>query len=169
MLLSGCAAQGHFPSLAPRAVERELSGAPVPPCASEEAQTAESAPPPPAAVPDDPQLRARINELVAQGRSGERAFNDALPGARTRVARAGRPETDSWIDAQIAVSRLEAARSATSTALAELDGLATARAQDPQTNEADRMRVSQAAEEVRAIAASQRSTLEDLQRRLSPP
>ena len=169
ILVSGCAGQGEFPSLAPRAVERELSGAAVPPCATDPQQPALAAPPPPAPLPDDPRLRARITELAARARSGEREFNAALPAARAKVAQAGQAGSDPWIDAQIAVSRLEAARSATSTALAELDALATARAQDPNTNAADRERVVEAAEDVRRLAADQRSALEDLQRRLSAP
>ncbi|MDP9415403.1 MAG: hypothetical protein M3Q08_15255, partial [Pseudomonadota bacterium] len=67
-LLTACASQGEFPSLAPRAVERELSGAPAPPCLPP-GTTAEPAPAPapaPPPLPSDPALAARTAALLEQ-------------------------------------------------------------------------------------------------------
>jgi hypothetical protein len=166
VLLAGCAAQGDFPSLAPRAVEGELS--PAAGCRREGAcAAADPEPAAAAAVADDPRLAARILELAERARSGDRAFASLLPEARRSAARAGRSGSEPWIEAQQLVSRLEAARSPTVDALAELDALSLARSEDAGTSPPDRERLAAAAQEARALADAQRVELERLNGQLS--
>ncbi len=166
-LMSGCATQGTYPSLAPRAVERELSGTPAPPCLDEAAPVAVQATPAP--VPSDPALAARVGSLLADARRGERAFTEILPMARTRTARSGRSGSEPWIEAQQLVTRLEAARTPTVDALAELESLSIARSNDAATSAEDRERVAAAAQEVRTLADAQRAEIDRLNAALSRP
>lgn len=166
LLLAGCAAQGDFPSLAPRAVEGERS--PAAACASGCASTlAVPAAGAPAPVADDPQLASRISELAQRARSGDREFAELLPEARRSIARAGSSGSEPWIEAQQLVSRLEAARGPTVDALAELDALAVARSEDAGTSEGDRQRIVDVAREIRALSEAQRAELDRLSGRLS--
>ena len=167
LLLPGCAARGDFPSLAPRAVEGELS--PAAACRGEAACEAPASPPVAAAIPDDPQLAARISELTVRARSGDTAFAALLPEARRSAARAGRSGSEPWIEAQQLVSRLEAARSPTVDALAELDALAIARSESRGTSPQDRERVLAAAQQIRALADAQRAEVDRLNGQLSAP
>jgi hypothetical protein len=170
-LLSACAAQGPFPSLAPRAVERGLAGGSAPaPCPIESgaAGTAESAPAP-APVPSDPALRGRVAELLAQARSGQAAFAEILPQAERGVGRAGAAGSDAWVSAQQDISRLEAARSRTVDALTELDSLSIARSAPGASNPEDLEAVVQAEEEARALAERQQAELSRLSGQLSAP
>jgi hypothetical protein len=167
LLLAGCAGQGDFPSLAPRAVEGELS--PAAACRGGDACAPTAPPPAPAPIADDAQLAARISQLVARARDGDKAFATLLPEARRSVARAGGSGSEPWIEAQQLVSRLESARSATVDALAELDALGIARSQDGGTNAADRERVLAAVQEIRALAEAQRAELVRLNGQLSAP
>ena len=166
-LLSGCAAQGDFPSLAPRAVEGALS--PAANCRRDESACGPSVPAPATPVADDPQLAARLSELVGRARGGDREFAALLPAARRSAARAGASGSEPWIEAQQLVSRLEAARNATVDALAELDALAIGRSEDAATSPQDRERVLAAAREIRTLAEAQRSELERLNAQLSAP
>jgi hypothetical protein len=165
VLLAGCAAQGEFPSLAPRAVEGELS--PAANCRREGACADPVPAPAPAAIADDPQLAARLAELTGRARTADREFAALLPQARRSAARAGRSGSEPWIEAQQLVSRLEAARSPTVDALAELDALAISRSEDRGTSQADRERVLVAAQEIRAVAEAQRLELDRLNGQLS--
>src|SRR5689334_5419853 len=107
--LSGCVSQGPFPSLAPRPAEQEdWTEEPV-----------HAAP----AVADDAALRARIAALVAEAREGARAFEADRPATERAVAHIGPTESDSWVEAQQAISRLEASRGRTMDAAAELHQL----------------------------------------------
>jgi hypothetical protein len=164
-LLTGCAPQGEFPSLAPRAVEGEVS--PAANCRSEGtcADTAPAAAPAP--IADDPQFAARLSELTERARAGNREFAALLPQAQRSAGRAGRAGSEPWIEAQQFVSRLEAARSATVDALAELDALAIGRSEDGGTSQRDRERVLAAAQEIRDLAEAQRAELDRLNRQLS--
>jgi Meckel syndrome type 1 protein len=166
LLLAGCAAQGDFPSLAPRAAEGELS-----PAAACERSGCSVVPDPAAAAPapvaNDPQLAARISELAERARAGGRAFAALLPDAQGSVARAGAAGSEPWVQAQQLVSRLEGARSPTADALAELEALAIARSEDAGTSQEDRERVLAAVQEIRALAQAQRAELERLSGQLS--
>jgi hypothetical protein len=151
--LAGCSPRGDFPSLAPRPVERELMTEPA------------AAPAP--EVPTDPALGARVAELLRQARAGEAGFEAALGGARGAAAGAGAAGSDSWIAAQAAVSRVEAARAEVVTALAELDRLVIERASQP-TSAADLAMMSAALSDVQAIANRQDEQIEALRASLSP-
>jgi len=151
-LLAGCAVDGDFPSLAPRPQERGISMA--------EPRRA------PVAVPSDSGLRLRILELRRQAAEGERAFDAAFPAADRASARASAPESESWIEAQQALSRLEASRGAVTEALVQLDRLATERADTP-TNDEDYAAIHATIGVVQDIADRQDERLSRLRARLS--
>ena len=151
--LTACAKPGNFPSLAPRAVERELP-------------TPAAAPSPPA--PADPALGARIVELRDEAEAGQRAFAAEAASGRTAIAQAGKAGSESWIAAQQAVSRLEAARSRTATALASLDQLAVERAAQP-TNPGDYQALLAAVEASRILADAQKAEMVRMTKGLSAP
>jgi hypothetical protein len=168
-LLSGCAAQGPFPSLAPRAVERDLTGGSAPVgCPDIGAPAPE---PPPSTLPPanaDPQLGARAAELLAAAQAGQADFAAALPTARAAAEGAGAAGTESWVAAQLEISRLEAARARTVDALAELDALAIRRSDVPVSDE-DYEAVLAAVEEVRALTQAQQAELDSIRGLLSEP
>lgn len=166
-LLSACAAQGPFPSLSPRAAEYELAGRAVPPCigGSAAAGLPQGASGPAQAAPDA-QLGAELTRLLDQARRGQAEFDKILPGARTRVARAGALGSDAWVTAQQDVSRLEAARAPTVDALAALEALVLARS-SLGANEADRLSAIAAANEVRRLAEAQQAEIDRLSGSLS--
>ena len=151
--LSGCAARGDFPSLAPRPIESELM--------------AERPAAPTREAPADPALRARVAELVRLARAGQAAFDTALAKARDAAAGAGAAGSDGWIAAHAAVSRVEAARAEVVTALAELDGLIVERARQP-TSAGDLAMVNAALADVQAIVDRQGKELEAVRSSLSP-
>ncbi|HEX8642675.1 MAG TPA: hypothetical protein VF702_02035 [Allosphingosinicella sp.] len=146
-LACGCTPKGEFPSLAPRPLEAEDPLAePV------------RAPP---VVAGEPALRARAAELVALARRGESAFDDAYRPAAAATRRAGAPGSDSWVLAEQAISRAEAARAPTMAALAELDRLAAERAAVP-TNEGDTAAIRAALDEAENLARGQQARLDAL-------
>jgi hypothetical protein len=153
-LLAGCAAEGPFPSLAPRAVERQLAN--------------EQPPAPPPIIPSDPATAGRIRDLVAAAREGDGAFRSALAAARPAVGGAGAAGSESWVAAQQAVSRAQAARAPTVNALADLDSLAVRlAAARPAASQADIANAVAAVETVQAIADAQEDALGGLRARLS--
>ncbi len=166
--LSACAPQGSFPSLSPRAAEYELTGREAPPCIAGAARPA-AAPDGAAAPVEDAQLAARIAELVGDARRGQSEFEEALPAARRAAGRAGASGSESWIAAQQALSRLEAAQAPTVNALAELEALVLSRSADTSTSAPDRQRLLDVAEEVRLIAAAQRTEIDAIAAALSGP
>src|SRR4051812_29009666 len=97
--LAGCVSEGPFPSLAPRPAEQE-----------DWAEEPEHSAP---AVADDAALRARLSALIADAREGERRFEGDRPEAERATAHHAAQESDAWIEAQQAISRLEAARGRT--------------------------------------------------------
>jgi hypothetical protein len=113
--LSACANdQGTFPSLARRPAER--LNTPVP--------DATPAPEPTQAAPD-PALLERIAALEAKARAAHARFGARTgPVRATATAAAGAAvASEAWSVATIALSELEAARSETMIALADLDVL----------------------------------------------
>ena len=175
-LLAGCASQGPFPSLAPRAIEQELGDARVATGRCRDAQAAadgcfdpaQTASAQPAAItPDDPQLRSRVAELLGSARRGQSDFTALLPRASQQAARAGSSGSESWVAAQQEVSRLEAARSATVDSLAALDGLVIARSRQP-TSAGDYEALLAAAEEARRLADTQQAEIDRIGTLLSP-
>jgi len=145
-LLAGCVSQGPFPSLAPREGEQLAIEEPA-------LQAV--------AVADDPALRARIEALVGEARLGAQAFDRDFAAAERAAARAGASGSDSWISAQQAISRLEAARARTGNAAAELDRLGLERADLP-TSAADQAALDSALGETARIAANQQSRIDRL-------
>ena len=166
-LLSACASEGETPSLAPRPMEYELAGRPLPPCLAGAAPAAPAGSAE-AAPADDPQLAAHIETLLGNARSGQADFAAALPGAQRSASRAGAAGTESWIAAQQELSRLEAARARTASALAELDSLFLARSGAPASAD-DLQRIGAASEEVRALADAQDAEIGRLNAALSGP
>ena len=155
-LLAACAPSGSFPSLAPRAAERAVAPPPGDQAAAD--------PAPPAV---DPALTARLDQLVATARQGQQAFGAALVSAEGAIARAGAPRSESWIEAQLALSRLEAARSPSVTAQGDLDALVRERNEGgAPPSEADAAAIALAAEQIRSLVAAQNEELARLSGRL---
>jgi len=149
-LLAGCVSQGPFPSLAPRPAESEdWTEEPV-----------RAAP----AVADDPALRARIAALLDEASAGARDFDADFGAAERAAARAGAEGSDSWIEAQQAISRLQASRGKTDEAAAELHEMRVARSGQP-TSAADLAASDAAIAAAEAIAARERQRTDRLSRR----
>ena len=110
-LLAGCAANGEFPSLAPRPIEK--------------AGAEEAAPPLPLPAGVDTELARRLAAIVAAGEAGHRSFIEEAMAARSAVAQGAGAATGSeqWVAAQTAYSRADAARGVLFSALADLDAL----------------------------------------------
>ena len=166
ILLSACATEGETPSLAPRPMEYELSGRPIPLCLTAGVE-APPAPPLQASPAEDAQLAAQVEALVAAARAGQSEFAAILPRAQASSARAGAAGSESWIAAQQDISRLEAARARTADAAAELDALILARSGAQAANPNDLQRLTAAAEEVRALAEAQEAEIDRLNGALS--
>ena len=144
----GCAQQGDFPSLLPRPIEQGVTEAPEP-----------------VPVPDGPvdaALAARLAVLVAQAREGQAAFEEQLGPTRAAVASAGAAASESWIEAQVALSRLQSARTPTMTSLGELDVLAAERSRMAETSAADRAAIGAALEQVEGLALAQTAAINAL-------
>lgn len=113
-MLTGCATGdvASYPSLAQRSIERQANVPPAPEIV---------------VVPEliTVTLVEALRALAADADRGETAFQDALGEARATSA-AGRGAavgSEAWAQAQLALSRAEAARAPTTLALAELDRL----------------------------------------------
>lgn len=117
LLLGGCSLpEGKFPSLAKRPYETD---APItePPMEPEILSTS---------LPDS--LRTQLDALLAKHTAAETAFRNALPAAR-KAAQSGAGAaigSESWVIAQMEVSRIEQKRTESLTALAEADRLVSA-------------------------------------------
>jgi len=153
--VAGCAAPGPYPSLAPRPIEKALGDPSVPPVV------------PP--LPNDPAVAARVAAFVEQARAGERAFRAALPAAEQAARRAGAVGSDSWIAAQEAVSRAEAAEAQTARALADLDQYGAERANAKALSAADLARLQAATAEVQRLANAQHAEIVRLEAALRTP
>ena len=152
LALAGCVAQDGFPSLAMRPAERHVSfEPPIHPRAE---------------VPSDAGLRDRLRTLQGQAAEGDRAFREVLGSAERAVGAAGGFETESWVEAQQALSRLESAREPTTRAQSDLDELAIARADAP-TSDEDYAALQAAVDSVGRIAASQQQQVDRLRARLA--
>lgn len=146
LCVAGCATGGAFPSLAPRAVEQLSFEEPIvvdPPVAA------------------DPALRSRAAALLAEARSGDGAYETAFAQALPRVRASGAVGSDSWVQAQEAISRVEAARGVTTTALANLDLLVAEQSDDP-VNDETWAEIEQMRDAARALAAEQTRRLDQL-------
>lgn len=110
----------------------------------------------------DATLAQRIDALVAQAQSGQRAFDSALPAARSRAqaARGAAIESESWIAAQLALSALDGTRVDTANALGELDSIFARQAASGDYVETAKL--SSARERVLALYEAQTSAYEAL-------
>jgi len=148
VLAAGCAAPGPYPSLAPRPAEKAY------------AEDAEERKPTP--QPDDPALAVEIDRLLAEARAGAADFDSAFPAAQAAAGSAGAAGSDSWIEAQQGLSRLESARARTTAAQADLDRLSVERSSAGTLGEADSERLRSATAEIQALADSQADRLQRL-------
>lgn len=142
LTIAGCAGpEGSPPSLAPRPIEA---------IADEPARAV-----PPRESRADPALAARIDALVAEAKRGEVEFRAALPETQQTVERAeGAPaESEAWIEAQLALTALDATRGTTTTALGELDAILAGQAQSGEPVEVERFEAAR--ERVLALHAGQ--------------
>ncbi|HEX8654326.1 MAG TPA: hypothetical protein VF693_03780 [Allosphingosinicella sp.] len=146
-IASACKPEGTFPSLAPRPIESE-----------DPLEEPVRAPP---VVVADLELRTSAASLLAEARRGHGAFEAAAGAAASAARGAGAPGSESWVVAQEAISRAEAARAPTMRALAELDRLATERAGLP-TNEADFAAIRAALAQAERLAAVQQQRMDGL-------
>jgi hypothetical protein len=149
LLLSGCADDIVYPSLAPRPVEK-LS-------------LTEPATPPPSAPPARPALAARYATMVAAARRGDADFQREEAAARAAAARGAHAPvgSDAWIAAQQAATRVEATRGPVAKALSDLDAERTSGDFDPTALDA-------AIGEVSAIDQRERSALDALVKTVTP-
>lgn len=116
LLLGACSLpEGEFPSLAKRPYE---SADPVAEPPAEPASLSTR-------LPDS--LRTQLEALVARHNAAEAAFRAALPATRQAAQSAAGSATGSetWVVAQMEISRLEEKRSESLAALAEIDRLVT--------------------------------------------
>lgn len=164
-IVSACGASADTPSLAPRPMEYELSGRALPPCLADPAAAPAAAAPAPTAV--DALLGAELDRLIAAARQGQSEFAAILPAAQRSTSRAGASGSESWVAAQLDLSRLEAARGRTADALTDIEALLLARSNASGTSPQDLQRVDAAAAEVRTIAETQEAELNRLSGTLS--
>ncbi len=145
LLLAACAAPGTYPSLAPRPYEKAAPQMPpaLPPAVS------------------DAGLLAQVEGAVARAEAGQGAFDAALGLADRSVAASDRRRgSESWIGAQMAISRLERTREPVQTALADLDSIMRGLLLGPPS--ADRAAVEAAMARVGAIDAAQLAAVQRL-------
>ena len=148
LLAASCAAPGPYPSLAPRPAEKAY------------ADDADERRPTP--QPDDPALAGEIDRLLVEAKAGAAEFDGALPAAQSAASASGPAGSEACIEAQKALSRLEAARARTTAALADLDRLAVERAGAGTLGEADAERLRAATAEIQGLADSQADRLQRL-------
>lgn len=154
LLLSACAAvPAGEPSLAPRAAEAIDPRVPIP----DEVVTG----------PADPALVARITGLMAEIRAGDSAFQAAAQEAERAAAAAGPPQSESWIEAQLLLSQLVAARAPVTKAMADLDALAAGRVASGGLQPGDHAALHAATSEAGSISRRQAEAIERLQARLA--
>jgi hypothetical protein len=108
VLTTGCAQREGYPSLSPRAVEL-ADRAPA------------AVPATPATLTSDAARLLRLEEAARSAEASVAGFEEALTRAKAAVSSASGKGSESWIVAQMAVSRLEAVRGATGSALALID------------------------------------------------
>ena len=155
LAMAACAGpEGEPPSLATRPIEGILD-APVRAIAPVESAS-------------DPALAAEIDALVGQARAGNGDFTEAYPAARQAVERAvgTAVESEIWIEAQLAVSALDSARSQTIRALGALDGILAEQTASGRPAETERL--LGARDEVAALYEQQNARYDALNSQLRP-
>lgn len=155
------AAERPFPSLAKRPGESRDQAAPP-------------APAPIEAAPSDPALVAEVAGLADKAAAADSAFQTQLPAGRQTVASAAQvaqPAGESWVAAQMAISRLDAARYDSVVALAGLDTLHVERLADEDAARATAAvaTIDPARERVLAMVDAQNDALDRLRTSLTTP
>lgn len=153
-LLIACAGpEGQAPSLSPRPIEGVLDE-PVHAIA-------------PVQSTQNPALAAEIDTLLSQAEAGQSAFAASYPAARQAVSAAAgsAAESESWIIAQISISALDSARSATVQALGSLDGILAEQAVAGAPSETERLQAAR--ERVSALYAAQNAQYDPLNAMIS--
>ncbi len=112
-------------------------------------------------IAPDANLTRQISDFLGQARRGQAEYEARRPAARAATAAAGSAGSESWIEAQQALSRLEAARAPTVTALADLDELRVRRANIP-VNAGDFAALGAAIERADALARGQQEEIDRL-------
>lgn len=154
LVLAGCStAGGPFPSLQPRAAETIDPRLPV-----ERPMNARAV---------SPALAASLSEMVGRAHAGDSAFAPLMASAERLAGSAGAAHGEGWISAEEALSAAVAARRATATALADIDGLGADRLQSQGgMAPADLDAIQAAASEVGAIDRRQQDRVEAVQKQL---
>ena len=115
----------------------------------------------------DTALATRLNELVAQARTGDAAFGSAAAAAERLIAIAGPPQSESWVAAQQALSVVVAARAPTTRAMGDIDALAAATiAEKGWIPPADQAAIEAAAAQVWALASRQAARIDAMRARV---
>ena len=155
LVLAACSsAGGHYPSLQPRAAESiDPRLQPVKPMNDR---------------PATPALVSQLAGLVEEARSGNAAFAPAVAEAERLASAAGAPQSESWIEAQEALSAAIAAGKPTAQAQADIDALG-ANALQKQGGIApnDLKAIDNAAAEVGSILRVQTDRIDAIKRRLA--
>ena len=112
LVLPACTAgSGREPSLAPRAAETIDPRVPIPNN--------------PGPVVADSAIQDRLGALLSAVRSADAKFQQQLASVERLVANAGAARSESWVEAQQALSALEASRNEGSRAMADIDAVAS--------------------------------------------
>ena len=151
-VLSGCATvdNADYPSLARRSIELRANPA------------APSVPVPALPEPATADLATALSGLGGDADRGDAAFRGALGAAEQAVAaaRGSATESEAWVLAQVAISRLDAARAPSTLALAEIDQLVQSRALAGEAAGAADLAAVQA--RLAALVAGQSATIDRL-------
>jgi hypothetical protein len=153
LMLAACSSTEGYPSLLPRPAESQ--------------SLEEPAPAPEAPVAPNPAIDARIGTALQTLDQRIAAFDEAAKrAARPITAAAGAPAgSDRWLDAQVALAELDAARSSTQDISGELQDIAAERAL---ALEPDYPALDAAVERARAAVAAQLDRITQLQQGLAP-
>jgi len=151
-LAPGCARQVGAPSLLPRAVEKQPIEMPVSEATEQQG-------------PADPALQAALAKQIAAAEAGDKAFADQRALADAAIARAGNaaPGSEGWIQAQEAITALEAARTAVRDAAVAIDAL---RDDPANASTGSRAAIDAAAARIEAIEQAQTATVAALSAKL---
>jgi hypothetical protein len=106
--------------------------------------------------------------MLAEAQRGDTAFEAAYGRALPVVRASGGRNSDGWLNAQQAISRVETARAATSVAVANLDRFVATRDGEPTNADDDAEIRAMLAEAVRISEDQQRRT-DALRARISGP
>ncbi len=155
-IVAGCSTPppGAEPSLAPRAAEAIDPRLPIPNVA------------PTGSV--DPTLAARLQAILSAARAGVPAFEARAAEASRLAADAGPIESESWVAAEQALSRVIEHYRVTTRAAADIDALASDRLERQRwIQPADREAIAAAAAELAAVSDPQTAAIARLKDQLA--